>query len=41
MRAIDSYYKLKGKITDKVDLTTKGKQLPITLNIIKPEQNET
>lgn len=28
MRAIDSYYKLKGKITDKFDHTTNGKELP-------------
>ena len=27
MRAVDSYYKLKGKITDKIDHTTSGEKI--------------
>ena len=40
MRAIDSYYKLKGKITDKFDHTTNGKELqPILVKFITDEND--
>lgn len=38
MRAIDSYYKLKGKITDKIDHTTNGEKIG-GFNYIIPNDN--
>lgn len=38
MRAIDSYYKLKGKITDKIDHTTNGEKIT-GFNYILPNGN--
>lgn len=38
MRAIDSYYKLKGKITDKIDHTTNGEKIA-GFNYILPNGN--
>ena len=40
MRAIDSYYKLKGKITDKIDHTTNGEKIA-GFNYILPNDNRT
>ena len=41
MRAIDSYYKLKGKITEKVDHTTKGEVIAGFNYIIPNDNNNT
>lgn len=39
MRAVDSYYKLKGKITDKIDHTTSGEKITGFNYILPGETN--